>query len=197
MHSTLILASTSRYRAGLLGRLGIPFATEAPGVDESPLPGEAAADRAARLARAKAEAVARRHPGAWVIGSDQVAVRDGEVLGKPLDAARCEAQLLASSGREVAFLTAACLARAGERRRPEHLDVTRVQFRRLTAAEVRRYVELERPFDCAGGFKCEGLGIALFDRIESGDPTALIGLPLIWVAQALREAGLDPLRREP
>ena len=192
----LILASTSRYRAGLLSRLGIPFTTEGPGVDETPRPGEGPAEQAVRLARAKAEAVAHRHPAAWVIGSDQVAVRGNEVLGKPLDAARCEAQLTASSGREVTFLTAVCLARAGDGRRLEHLDTTRVQFRSLAPAEVRRYVQLEQPFDCAGGFKCEGLGIALFERIESSDPTGLIGLPLIWVAGALREAGLDPLAIE-
>jgi len=189
----LILASTSRYRAGLLSRLGLPFSTEGPGVDETARPGERPAEQAVRLARAKAEAVASRHPDAWVIGSDQVAVRGGEVLGKPLDAVRCEAQLMASSGREVTFLTAVCLAHAGEGRRLEHLDTTRVQFRSLAPAEVRRYVELEQPFDCAGGFKCEGLGIALFERIESSDPTGLIGLPLIWVARALREAGMDPL----
>ena len=189
----LILASTSRYRAGLLSRLGLPFSTEGPGVDETARLGEGPAEQAVRLARAKAEAVASRHRDAWVIGSDQVAVRGGEVLGKPLDAVRCEAQLMASSGREVTFLTAVCLAHAGEGRRLEHLDTTRVQFRSLAPAEVRRYVELEQPFDCAGGFKCEGLGIALFERIESSDPTGLIGLPLIWVARALREAGMDPL----
>lgn len=189
----LILASTSRYRAELLSRLGLPFMTEGPEVDETGQPGEGPVERAVRLARAKAEAVAARHPAAWAIGSDQVAVRGGQVLGKPGDAVRCQAQLLASSGHEVTFLTAVCLARADDGRRLEHLDTTRVQFRPLSPAEVRRYVELEQPFDCAGGFKCEGLGIALFERIESSDPTGLIGLPLIWVARALREVGMDPL----
>jgi septum formation protein len=193
MNSPLILASTSRYRATLLGRLGLPFAAHAPGVDESPLPDEPPRARAIRLARAKAEAVASRHMGAWVLGSDQLAVRDGEILGKPLDAARCEAQLLASSGRQVAFLTAACLLRADAGPRLEHLDTTLVRFRALSPGEVHRYVAREQPLDCAGGFKCEGLGIALFERIESTDPTALVGLPLIWVAQALREVGMDPL----
>lgn len=197
MQETLILASTSRYRAGLLARLGLPFLTESPGVDEGALPGESPRGLASRLARAKAEAVAHRHPGAWVLGSDQLAVRDGEVLGKPLDPQTCVAQLLGSSGRRVEFLTAACLLRAGDGSVLEHLDVTSVQFRRLGAAEVGRYVELEGPLDCAGGFKCEGLGIALFERIDSSDPTALVGLPLIWVAQALRKAGLDPLASAP
>ncbi len=193
MPSSLMLASTSRYRAALLERLGMPFTTEAPGVEETARAGEAPAARALRLAEAKAAAVAARHPGDWVLGSDQLAVRDGEVLGKPLDADRCRSQLLASSGRDVSFLTAACLLHADRGVRLAHLDNTLVRFRTLDPREVDRYVALEQPFDCAGGFKCEGLGIALFERIESVDPTALIGLPLIWVARALREAGLDPL----
>ena len=193
MQETLILASTSRYRAGLLSRLGRPFATEAPGIDEAPLAGECPRDQVLRLARAKAAAVAAHHPRAWVLGSDQLATRDGEVLGKPGDSDRCEAQLLASSGRRVDFLTAVCLLRGLDGRRLEHVDTTIVQFRALSPGEVSRYVQREQPLDCAGGFKCEGLGIALFERIESVDPTALIGLPLIWVAQALREVGLDPL----
>ena len=193
MPPSLMLASTSRYRAALLERLGMPFTTEAPGVEETARAGEAPAARALRLAEAKAAAVAARHPDGWVLGSDQLAVRDGQVLGKPLDADRCRAQLLASSGRDVSFLTAACLLHADRGVRLAHLDTTLVRFRTLDPREVDRYVELERPFDCAGGFKCEGLGIALFERIESVDPTALIGLPLIWVARALREAGLDPL----
>ncbi len=189
----LILASTSRYRAGLLGRLGLPFDQESPGVDESGHPGEAPRALAIRLARAKAEVVASRHPGAWCLGSDQVAVLGGEVLGKPMTVERCVAQLMAASGREVVFLTAACLANVDDPFLREHVDETRVRFRELGEPEVRRYVEIEQPLDCAGGFKCEGLGIALFERIDSSDPTALIGLPLIWVAQALRAAGLDPL----
>lgn len=194
MTQRLILASTSPYRAALLTRLGLPFDTDSPGVDESPLAGETPEERAARLARAKAEAVAARHPHAWVLGSDQLAVRGEEVLGKPLDAARCEEQLLSSSGQQVRFLTAACLLMAEGGRCFEHVDTTLVRFRNLARDEVRRYVELERPLDCAGGFKCEGLGIALFESIDSHDPTALIGLPLIWVAEALRRAGMDPLR---
>lgn len=189
----LILASSSRYRAALLHRLGVPFKIEAPAADERGLPDEAPAARARRLARVKAKAIAQRHPGAWVLGSDQVAIRDGSVLGKPGNAARCQTMLLGSSGKRVVFHTAACLMCVAEGRTLEHMDETRVCFRRLSRAEVRRYVALDRPFDCAGGFRSEGLGIALFDRIESEDPTALVGLPLIWVAEALRQAGLDPL----
>jgi septum formation protein len=190
---SLILASTSRYRAELFGRLGLPFEREAPGVDEQARPHEAPRALALRLARAKAQAVAARHPGAWCLGSDQLAVLGEEVLGKPVTAERCVAQLLAASGREVVFLTAACLASVDDPFLREHVDVTRVRFRKLSESEVRRYVAIEQPLDCAGGFKCEGLGIALFERIDCSDPTALIGLPMIWVAQALREAGLDPL----
>lgn len=189
----LLLASTSRYRAELLGRLRIPFDAEAPGVDEQPRAGESPRDLALRLARAKAQAVAARHPGTWCLGSDQLAVLGETVLGKPLTAGRCVAQLQSASGREVVFLTAVCLANADDPFLREHVDETRVRFRELGEAEIRRYVELEQPLDCAGGFKSEGLGIALFDRIESSDPTALIGLPLIWVAAALREVGVDPL----
>ena len=196
MTQRLILASTSRYRAALLTRLGIPFETAAPGVDERARDGEPPRDRAVRLARAKAFAVAARHPEAWVLGSDQLAVRGTEVLGKPGDHASCEEQLLSSSGQPVVFLTAACLLRATDDRCLEHVDTTLVQFRTLSRGEVRRYVEIEHPLDCAGGFKCEGLGIALFESIDSRDPTALIGLPLIWVAGALRQAGLDPLGGE-
>jgi septum formation protein len=197
MPPSLILASTSLYRRQLLGRLGVPFSTESPGIDESTQPGEGPLSLVGRLARAKAAAVAARHPDAWVLGSDQIALRETDILGKPGSSEACVAQLLASSGREVAFLTAVCLLRARDSRRLEHVDTTRVHFRQLAECEVRRYVALEQPLDCAGGFKSEGLGIALFESIESADPTALVGLPLIWVARALREAGLDPLGGEP
>ena len=190
MHPSLVLASTSRYRRELLGRLGVPFETDAPDVDESRREGEPGRALAARLARAKAEAVADRHPHAWVLASDQVAVRGEEILGKPGSVDACESQLLASSGREVTFLTAACLLRRQDEQLFEHVDETRVLFHSLGIDEVRRYVALERPLDCAGGFKSEGLGIALFDAIESTDPTALIGLPLIRLTGFLRNAGM-------
>jgi septum formation protein len=193
MTPRLYLASTSRYRAELLKRLGIPFAAEAPGVDENRLAGEKPAELALRLARAKAAAVAARHPESWVLGSDQVAACAGRVLGKPGDARQCREQLESSSGQAVEFPTAVVLHRVEPRYTREGLDTTLVRFRPLSLTEIARYVELERPFDCAGGFRSEGLGIALFEAIETKDPSALIGLPLIWVANALRAAGLDPL----
>lgn len=183
----LVLASTSRYRRELLERLGLPFACERPEVDETPEAGEPPARLVERLARAKAEAVAGRHPRACVIGSDQVADLDGTPLGKPGDAGAAVAQLLAMSGREVAFRTAVAVVAPGIAR--VATDVTVVRFRRLHRDEVARYVDRERPLDCAGSFKSEGLGIALFDAIETRDPTALVGLPLIATAGLLREAG--------
>lgn len=186
----LILASTSRYRRELLGRLCVPFECEPPGCDEARQAGETAEVLALRLARLKAEAVAGRHPGCVVIGSDQVAVRGDELLGKPGSVAACEAQLHASSGREVEFLTAVHVADGRLSRAESHLDRTVVRFRRLDADEVSRYVAADMPLDCAGGFKAEALGIALFERIDSGDPTALTGLPLIWLSGALRRAGI-------
>ena len=191
--SGLILASTSAYRRELLARLGLPFTAEAPGVDETAQSGETPLALVQRLATAKAAAVAARHPDAWVIGSDQLAFRGDEVLGKPGSPERCLAQLEASSGRPVTFLTAVCLLRHRDGARRTTVDTTVVQFRPNDPARLRRYIERERPFDCAGGFKSEGLGIALFERIESNDPTALIGLPLVWLAGALAEVGLDPL----
>jgi len=185
--STLVLASTSRYRAELLARLRLAFDCAKPEVDETPLRGEAPRALAVRLARAKAMAVAAQHPGAWIIGSDQVAELDGRPLGKPGSRNAASAQLAAMSGREVAFHTAVCVAGAGMQR--EACNLTRVAFRRLRPEEIERYVDAELPLDCAGSFKCEGLGITLFEAIHSQDPTALVGLPLIATAGLLREAG--------
>ncbi len=187
----IVLGSTSRYRAELLRRLLPQFGQSAPGTDESPLPDEPPAARALRLAVAKAEAVAREHPGALVIGSDQVAELDGRILDKPGNAERACAQLAASSGREVHFHTALCLFDTRDGRRRTHVDHTHVRFRELNAAEIARYVEREQPLDCAGSFKCEGLGISLFEAIDNHDPSALIGLPLIALARLLREAGVE------
>ncbi|HVH35277.1 MAG TPA: Maf family nucleotide pyrophosphatase [Tahibacter sp.] len=189
----LVLGSTSRYRAELLRRLTTQFRQAAPDVDESRLPGEAPRALAERLALAKAEAVARRHPGALVIGSDQVAAFDGRILGKPGDAATAHAQLAACSGRHVEFHTALCLVDARDPTAPRihaETDLTTVQFRVLDAAEIARYVEREQPLDCAGSFKSEGLGIALFERIATDDPSALIGLPMIALCRLLRRAGV-------
>lgn len=193
MAASLYLASTSRYRAELLARLHIPFLIEAPDIDESAVAGERPEARALRLARAKAAAVADRHSGSWVIGSDQVAVCRGRVLDKPGDAERCRDHLAASSGRSVDFHTAVVLLRGGADFAAEHVDRTVVRFRKLSTDEIAHYVAIDRPFDCAGGFRSEGLGVALLQSIETRDPAALIGLPLIWLAGALRAAGLDPL----
>jgi len=187
----IVLGSTSRYRAELLRRLLPDFEQAAPDTDESPLPNEAPAARALRLAIAKADAVARGYADALVIGSDQVAEVDGLILDKPGTSEHARSQLAASSGRTVHFHTAVCLLDIRDGRRQTHIDHTRVRFRVLKPVEIARYVEREQPLDCAGSFKCEGLGISLFEAIDSQDPSALIGLPLIALARLLRTAGLD------
>lgn len=193
MAPRLLLASTSRYRALLLERLGLPFGVQAPEVDEARLPREKPSARATRLARAKADAVRARHPDACVIGSDQVAVVGRRILDKPGDAAACREQLEAASGKRIAFHTAVVVLGPGPDKAQHHVDRTYVRFRSLSARDISRYVELEQPFDCAGSFRSEGLGVALFEAIETRDPAALVGLPLIWLSGALRAAGLDPL----
>ena len=185
----LVLGSTSPYRRALLERLGLPFEVTRPEVDETPLPHEAPRQLARRLAADKARAVSLRLREAWVIGSDQVAELDGQALGKPGSFERAADQLAAASGREVRFHTAVGLARHGEPRRFEFQDVTLVRFRTLDNATIERYLHAEQPYDCAGSFKAEGLGICLFEAIESLDPTALVGLPLIGLANALRGIG--------
>ncbi|NLW97416.1 Maf family protein [Luteimonas wenzhouensis] len=185
----LVLASTSRYRAQLLARLGLPFESVRPEVDERPLPGEPPATLALRLAAAKAGAVAAARPDALVLGSDQVASCDGRILGKPGNRDAAIAQLQRMSGREAVFLTAVALARAGEPVE-QALDTTTVRVRHLSADEIVRYVDAESPLDCAGSFKSEGLGITLFESIESRDPTALVGLPLIATVRLLRARGV-------
>lgn len=185
----LILASTSRYRRSLLERIAPPFEALSPGVDEAPLAGEVPRARAMRLSLAKARAVAERHPNAIVIGSDQVAALGERVLDKPGTEAVCREQLRALSGNTAHFFTGCAVLGLEAGLTYEHLDTTTVTFRELADTEIHRYVAREQPFDCAGGFKVEALGITLFERVESADPTALIGLPLIWVASALRKAG--------
>lgn len=190
--SALVLASTSRYRRELLARLGLPFRTRSPGVDETARPAEAPAELAARLAAAKARSAARA--GELVIGSDQVASLEGAILRKPGDHETALRQLRACQGKVVDFHTAAAIVEHGTNRAWQTVDHTRVHFATLDAAELEAYLRAEEPYDCAGSFKAEGLGIALFSRIDSTDPTALMGLPLIWVAATLRGAGLDPFR---
>lgn len=186
----LILASSSPYRAQLLARLGLTFGSARPDVDETPVAGEFPATLTRRLANAKADAVASQSPGAWVLGSDQVADLEGRILGKPGDRSNAVAQLTGMSGRTIHFHTSICL-RHDDGRRLQALDITTVRFRVLDADEIVRYVEAEQPFDCAGSFKCEGLGISLFKDIQSRDPTALVGLPLIATASLLRDAGFN------
>ena len=189
----LVLGSTSRYRQELLSRLRVPFKTVSPGVDETPLPGEVPQALALRLALTKAREVAQRFPEAVVIGSDQVADLDGLALGKPGTHERAVAQLRCMQGQTVIFQTAVavvCLASCFEQ---VDLAPVRVVFRRLTDAEIERYLLAEQPYDCAGSAKSEGLGIALLERIDNDDPSALVGLPLIRTCQMLRAAGVQIL----
>jgi septum formation protein len=187
----LILASTSRYRRELLLRLDLPFQTARPDVDETPYPNESPIQLAQRLAEAKARSVAKSFPNAWVIGSDQVAELEGQTIGKPENFERAADQLSAASGKSMRFFSAFCLLRAQPNKIISNTDITTVHFRQLTATEIERYLHKEQPYDCAGSFKAEGLGISLFDKIESNDPTGLIGLPLISLSKALRQAGLE------
>ena len=193
----LILGSTSRYRKELLQRLRMPFTSVSPAVDETPLRGEAPAALALRLALAKAREVAARRPQAVVVGSDQVAELDGQCLGKPGTHDRAVAQLRTMRGRTVVFQTAIAVVRRDTHFEQAQLVPVKVRFRPLTDAEIEYYLRTEQPYDCAGSAKCETLGIALLEAIESDDPTALIGLPLIGTCALLRSAGLDPLAWRP
>jgi septum formation protein len=197
MHSLanrkLILGSTSVYRRELLGRLRVPFSVESPHVDEAALPGETPAALAQRLALAKARAVAARFPEAVVIGSDQVADLDGTALGKPGEHARAVLQLRQMSGKTVIFQTAIAVVCQASGFSQEALAPVKVKFRELSDSEIENYLLAETPYDCAGSAKSEGLGIALLERIDNDDPTALVGLPLIRTAALLRAAGIDLL----
>lgn len=186
----LVLGSTSPYRRELLARLNIPFEVASPQVDESPLPQESPRALALRLALAKAQAVAQRFPQALVIGSDQVADLSGQPLGKPGTHGRAVAQLQAMQGRTVIFQTAVAVVCQETGFSEVDLAPVRVQFRALNTAEIERYLHTEKPYDCAGSAKSEGLGIALLDAIDNDDPTALIGLPLIRTCRMLRAAGM-------
>ncbi len=193
----LILGSSSAYRRELLGRLGIDFEVMSPDIDESAHPGEHPAALARRLAREKAQAIARMLPAdqrhALIIGSDQVAVLDDQIYGKPGNHAKAVEQLQALSGRAVVFETALCLYDAAADRTYEDLVSTDVEFRELSLDEIEAYLAREPAYDCAGSAKSEGLGIALLDRLSGNDPTALIGLPLIALCRLLRLAGFNPL----
>jgi septum formation protein len=188
----MILASTSPYRQNLLRRLGLPFEICAPQVEENALPGEPPGAQAGRLAIAKARDVAEAHPGCLIIGSDQVASLDGVTIGKPGNFSHARRQLRQSSGNCVTFYTGLCVIGADG---SEHSRVIpfQVQFRELVDAEIERYLTLEQPWDCAGSFKWEGLGISLFEKLSGDDPTALEGLPLIALCDILGKLGVHPL----
>jgi septum formation protein len=190
MPTQLILASTSRYRKALLEKLALPFECAAPEVDESPLPDESAEALVARLALAKASAIADQFDQGLIIGSDQVCICDGQILGKPGTVEKAVAQLMTAQGRSVTFYTGLCVLDAASGRTEQLVEPFTVHFRTLDEAALRRYVEAELPLDCAGSFKCEGMGIVLFKGLEGRDPNALIGLPLIGLIELLARHGL-------
>lgn len=186
----IILASGSRYRKQLLASVVPGFESISPDIDESPETGELPAALASRLARAKAMKVATDYPGATVIGSDQVASLEGRLLSKPGNHERAVSQLTACSGKTVKFYTAVHVVQAGSGIKRDHINLTEVHFRQLTATEIEDYLQEDKPYDCAGSFRSEGLGASLFDSVEMTDPTALIGLPMEWLAGCLRELGV-------
>ena len=190
MPTQLILASTSRYRKTLLEKLGLPFEYAAPEVDESPLPDESAEALVARLALAKASAIADQFDQGLIIGSDQVCVCDGRILGKPGTVEKAVAQLMAARGRSITFYTGLCVLDAASGKAEQLVEPFTVHFRTLDETAIRRYVAAEMPLDCAGSFKCEGMGIVLFKGLEGRDPNALIGLPLIGLIELLERHGL-------
>ena len=190
---TLVLASTSPYRRELLERIGIPFETASPNVDETVVNGETPEQLVKRLAEAKARAVAETYPGALVIGSDQVAVLDNQILGKPGNHETAVQQLSNASGKKVLFLTGLCLLNVETGKTQINVDKFSVEFRQLTSSQIENYLQREKPYNCAGSFKSEGLGISLFKKMDGDDPNALIGLPLISLINMLSVEGLDVL----
>ncbi|MEX0615829.1 MAG: nucleoside triphosphate pyrophosphatase [Methylophaga sp.] len=189
----IILGSSSPYRSELLAKLKLPFSTASPNIDESPLIGESPAQLVLRLAENKARKVAESNLSALVIGSDQVAVLDGEILGKPGTAENAVKQLQAASGKTVTFLTGLALYNAANQQMQSIVEPFEVNFRSLSETQIRRYVDLEQPLDCAGSFKSEGLGISLFSELRGSDPNSLIGLPLIRLTDMLAAQGVNVL----
>lgn len=190
----IVLASSSPYRKQLLSQLRLKFATASPDIDESPHPEESARALATRLAEEKTKALAEQFPEHWIIGSDQVAaLPDGTRLGKPGDHTRAKAQLRACSGRVVTFHTGLALLDTATGRMQSRCELFRVHFRSLSDQDINHYLETETPYDCAGSFKMEGLGISLFSALDGGDPNTLIGLPLIALTDLLKAWGMDPL----
>lgn len=193
----LVLASSSPYRRQLLSRLGLPFRVDDPAIDESRPADEAVSDSVRRLAEAKAHACAARHPDALIIGSDQLCALNGSVRGKPGERGRAIAQLREAAGGAATFYTGVAVLETSSMRARSRVVPTTVHFRSLSRAQIEDYVDREQPFDCAGAFRAEGLGIALFERIEGDDPNALIGLPLIALTDLLIAAGYPPLGGTP
>jgi MAF protein len=190
----LVLASSSPYRRALLERLGLPHECASPDIDESPRQGEPPEQLAMRLSEAKARALMPRYPAHWIIGSDQVAVLpDDTILGKPGNHQRATEQLKQSSGKSVIFLTGLCLLDSASGQAVTRCIPYRVDFRNLSTTEIDSYLAAEQPWDCAGSFKMEGLGIALFRKMDGSDPNSLTGLPLIALTDLLRDWGLNPL----
>ena len=195
MTPSILLASTSPFRQALLHKLGLPFITAAPEVDETPQQGETAEALVTRLAVAKAQALAKMYPGHWIIGSDQVCVLDDQITGKPHTAENARAQLRAASGKAITFYTGLALFHPDNNQLLQCCEPFVVHFRMLTDAEIAGYVEKEQPLQCAGSFKSEGLGICLFDRLEGRDPNTLVGLPLIALNEMLQQADINPLTK--
>lgn len=193
MPVSLLLASTSPFRQALLGKLGLPFITAAPDVDETPRAGEAADALVTRLAVAKAQALAADYPDSWIIGSDQVCLLDGAITGKPYTPDRAFAQLRQASGNAITFYTGLALYQPRSGTLMQCCEPFVVHFRHLSDEEIRAYIEKEQPLQCAGSFKSEGLGICLFERLEGRDPNTLVGLPLIALSGMLRAVGINPL----
>jgi MAF protein len=192
-NAPLVLASSSRFRQALLDRLHLPYQCYSPDIDETPLPDESPKALVHRLALSKANTVAERFPNHCIIGSDQIALFEGDILGKPHTTERARAHLARFSGQRVTFLTGLALLDTRHQRHQVHIEPFDVVFRTLSEREIERYVAIEQPLDSAGSFRMEGLGIALFERLEGRDPNALIGLPLIALCDMLRQAGMNPL----
>jgi MAF protein len=191
---TLILGSSSPFRASLLQKIGLPFDTASPDIDESQLENESPTQLVKRLSLLKAQAIADNHPDALIIGSDQVAVVNNSILGKPGNAENAHKQLMQCSGKVVTFYTGLCLLNAATRNVQTLVEPFEVHFRNLTAEQIDFYIEKEQPFQCAGSFKSEGFGISLFSKLVGDDPNSLIGLPLIRLIEMLKAEGIDVLQ---
>lgn len=190
---SIVLASTSEYRQALLKKLGLPFLTAAPNIDESPISHESAQALVTRLSHDKAQILASRYPKHLIIGSDQVCVIDGKIVGKPHTFENAFNQLKAASGNKITFYTGLCVLDTGTGHFTAQCELFDVYFRHLSEAEITNYLNKEQPYQCAGSFKSEGLGIALFERLEGRDPNTLIGLPIILLLEMLRHYGVNPL----